>query len=469
MGAGVQQVESAVEDLEGRYGDRLVVNPDIDRRMVSFQANKREPIFRWFNFKEAFSAALVSYLTGKFRLPPSANVLDPFAGSGTTLFPAAEAGYTGVGIEILPVAVTVILARKAAMCVEVERLVAAVDGVKKHGFDACAAVPDPFDEVPITKAAFPAAAAQELLAYRTYVESEVSDPLCKQLLHFAALCVLERISYTRKDGQYLRWDARARAHGGSFRKEEVAPFEAALLGQIGRMCDDLFSLRGASLRAAQAERVQVFEGSCLGELPQFAEESMDAVITSPPYCNRYDYTRTYALELVYLGYGAEEIKALRQNLLSCTVENRPKDEYLESLYCAQPGILHRAREAFEQQEALQAILEALDSKRQNGELNNPSVCRLVRNYFMEMSVVIHELARVVRPGAPVVMVNDNVRYAGITIPVDLILSDIASLAGLDPEVIWVLPGRKGNSSQQMARHGRDALRKCVYVWRKQGG
>jgi len=29
-----------------------------------------------------------------------------------------------------------------------------------------------------------------------------------------------------------------------------------------------------------------------------------------------------------------------------------------------------------------------------------------------------------------------------------------------------LPNGKGNSSQQMGEHGREALRKCVYIWRK---
>ena len=65
------------------------------------------------------------------------------------------------------------------------------------------------------------------------------------------------------------------------------------------------------------------------------------------------------------------------------------------------------------------------------------------------------------------MVNDNVRYSGISISVDMILSDFAEKLGFVVEHILVLPGDKGNSSQQMGNHGRDPLRKCVYVWRKQ--
>ena len=64
------------------------------------------------------------------------------------------------------------------------------------------------------------------------------------------------------------------------------------------------------------------------------------------------------------------------------------------------------------------------------------------------------------------MVNDNVRYAGVSISVDIILSEIAEQLGFAAERILVLPNGKGNSSQQMGAHGREALRKCVYLWRK---
>ncbi len=91
---------------------------------------------------------------------------------------------------------------------------------------------------------------------------------------------------------------------------------------------------------------------------------------------------------------------------------------------------------------------------------------MVRGYFYEMACIIAECARVLKPGAPLIMVNDNVRYAGASILVDLILSNIAEKLGLTVENILVLPNGKGNSSQQMGEHGREALRKCVYVWRK---
>jgi len=91
---------------------------------------------------------------------------------------------------------------------------------------------------------------------------------------------------------------------------------------------------------------------------------------------------------------------------------------------------------------------------------------MVRGYFYEMACVIAECARVLKRNAPLIMVNDNVRYAGASVSVDIILSELASELGFEVENILVLPNGKGNSSQQMGAHGRAALRKCVYLWRK---
>ena len=91
---------------------------------------------------------------------------------------------------------------------------------------------------------------------------------------------------------------------------------------------------------------------------------------------------------------------------------------------------------------------------------------MVKNYFLEMAFIIYEMHRLLKKNSYSIMVNDNVRYGGQEIPVDLILSDFAISFGFDLEKIWTLPTGKGNSSQQMGNHGRTELRKCIYVWKK---
>jgi DNA modification methylase len=245
---------------------------------------------------------------------------------------------------------------------------------------------------------------------------------------------------------------------------EPLDFDSAITRKLEEIVDDLepptHQVELFSVKRSEG-KIQLYKGSCLKLLPSLPNAIYDAVITSPPYCNRYDYTRTYALELALLDVSEKGLIDLRQEMLSCTVENRSKD-----LLAINPN-WNLALETANSHPLLQAILKYLDSQKLQGVLNNNGIPRMVRGYFYEMACVIQECSRVLKPGALLFMVNDNVRYSGVSISVDMLLSSFAEKLGFTIENILVLPGDKGNSSQQMGNHGRDPLRKCVYVWRKQ--
>ena len=150
-------------------------------------------------------------------------------------------------------------------------------------------------------------------------------------------------------------------------------------------------------------------------------------------------------------------------MLFCTVENRPKADLRESFGKSE---FEAACSAYKSVRALQEVLGILDNLCELGALNNSGISKLVRNYFWELNLVIRACARVLRKRGYFVMVNDNVRYAGETIPVDTIMSEFARRAGLHPVHIWKLERGKGNSSQQMGEHGRTELRKTICVWQK---
>jgi DNA modification methylase len=209
------------------------------------------------------------------------------------------------------------------------------------------------------------------------------------------------------------------------------------------------------------------KGNTMLILPTLEADQFAGVITSPPYCNRYDYTRTYALELVYLGEG-EKIGELRQSLLSCTVENRSKTGILKAHYesLGQQERYLQILNMVKQHPVFVEVNNALQTRWERGDMNNKGVLRMVRNYFLELTFVFSELYRVCRPGAYVAFVNDNVRYGGEIIPVDTFTTSLAENLVFEPVKIYVLPQRKGNSSQQMGKFGREALRKSITIWRK---
>ena len=459
------------EALLRRYRSLLDVNPQLDRSIVSFQANRRQPFYGWFKYKEGFSSRLVAYAIDRYMTRPGV-VLDPFAGVGTTLFVARSKGHEALGIELMPLGPRAVDARLAAEQMQPGALKRAV--VSLEGVD-WAEYYEPrfaYRHVPITSGAFGPQTERAIGGFRSYCARHVRDERLHRVLDFACLTVLESVSYTRKDGQYLRWDHRANRPRlrSSFDKGPIPDFASAIRGKLQTIAHDACGVvrAGSKGGSTDAAGVALREGSCLEALPTLEAQSVDLVVTSPPYCNRYDYTRTYALELAYCGLSAERFKILRQQLLSCTVENKAKADQILSTYRqrADTSMFHKVEAVFEAQTALHEVLDSLASLGGAGLLNNPNIPRMVRNYFFEMCFVIGELWRIVRPGGRVVMVNDNVRYAGQEVPVDLILSDVARCFGFDVETIWSLARGKGNSSQQMATHGRHELRKGVYVWVK---
>jgi DNA modification methylase len=91
---------------------------------------------------------------------------------------------------------------------------------------------------------------------------------------------------------------------------------------------------------------------------------------------------------------------------------------------------------------------------------------MVKNYLIELTFVILEMYRTCQSGAYVILVNDLVKYSGEIIPIDTFFTEVAEEIGFSPITIYILPQRKGNSSQQMGKFGRIALRKSITVWQK---
>ena len=139
--------------LFDRLADKLETAYNLSRKVVSFQANKDEPIYRWFKYKEGFSSALVKYFLSEYS-PKPGKVLDPFAGAGTTLFAGQEIGWEAHGIELLPVGSFVMETREALNNIDTFKLKATIktlwtDIAKLEKYDSHIA------HISITKDAFP--------------------------------------------------------------------------------------------------------------------------------------------------------------------------------------------------------------------------------------------------------------------------------------------------------------------------
>ncbi len=283
------------------------------------------------------------------------------------------------------------------------------------------------------RVAFPEENLVRLRQWKQVIET--LEPPLKHAFQLFLLGVLELCSFTAKDGQFLRLNRHKQTH---------YPDEA-LLQKVGEAERDLQMVRKLGWhRTFRTPHIIEGDARALPELVSSARPS--AIITSPPYANRYDYTRTYSLELCfYFVKNFEELKELRFSILRSHIE--AKVEVHESI--SHP-----------------AAREVVQLLKQRPTLNNPRIPDMLIAYFTDMEQVIREWARILPSGGKVVMVVDNVRFEGEMVPVDLILSDVAERYGFYVDSIAVAR-YKGNSSQQMGRYGRVPVRESVLYWTKQ--
>ncbi|MBD2299938.1 MULTISPECIES: DNA methyltransferase [Nostocales] len=468
--------DSARLDLEERYSELLEETDEFNRQLVSYQGNKGEIAHGWIRYKEGFSFKLVETLIKQFGIKQKDTILEPFCGSGTTLLVCKALGINALGFEILPVCHLMWEAKSYLEDYDIEELT--------HLFEKLSnTIPTKtefaFPHITITRDAFSQATENDLMFFTNWINTQKVSKQTKVLYQLLITSVLEEVSYTRKDGQYLRWDYRSqkvqqrnqvriaqdKIPVKQFDKGAIPTVKEALLRIFKKVILDIKSLK-YTLPSDSFQNV--INGSVLENLPKYESEQFSGVITSPPYCNRYDYTRTYALELAYLGTDDLDIRKLRQNQLCCTVENRSKLDKLEQIY-QDIGRIDNFKaicKIITGNSVFQEVNSALKVRQERGEINNPGILSMVEGYFYELTFLFAEIFRTCKKGAYVAFVNDNVRYGGEIIPVDMLCTEIAEAIGFVPEKIYVLPQRKGNSSQQMKRFGKESLRKSITIWRK---
>ena len=463
-------------NLENRYLPLFSTDDRFNRKVVSFQANKGELVHSWLKYREGFSSILVETLLNDFGLQAGDTILDPFAGSATTLLVAKTRGINAVGIDILPNCHLAWQAKSLCSVYDIEELKGIYKLVVETEIGQSARK---YPHITITESAFDMKVENDLMWYTDWFEnlsiSENAKILCKLIL----TSILEDISFTRKDGQYLRWDYRSAKlqERNAIRKGQEKPeiggidkgvligVKDAVINSLKDVISDIEILQ--SKYATNSSHQELIPGSVLQILPTLPENSFSSVITSPPYANRYDYTRTYALELVYLGMGPE-IAQLRQKLLSCTVESKSKVALLKDYY-EQLGLLDRYNQIMSiirNNAALNEVNVSLKIRWDRGDMNNKGVLPMINQYFSELTFVFAEIFRTCIPGSYIAFVNDDVRYGGEIIPVDTITTHLAEQLGFEPVRIIVLEQKKGNSSQQMEKFGREEMRKCITIWRK---
>lgn len=404
----------------------------IDRRndfsdLISPMRDKNRPIYNWHSFKHSYSKALVDTLIKEFRLKRGSWVMDPFCGGGTTLLACKEAGINSRGYDILPFSVFLSNVKTRSydpeILSEIRKKFRRLRRVLKE-------IPS-LTTIPIAKKAFSTGVRNELIKIKQRIEN-IDDPDSRDFYNLGLLSILESVSKTSKSGGFLR-----------LRKNPVRSktVESKFLSKIDSMISDVRKFN------VQSNCNKVSTASLRSDARKLKTTRMyDAIITSPPYPNRHDYTRIYSLEMLFdFVKDNNDLKSIRYETLRSHVEARKRYE------CN--GYIKPDR-----------LTKLIRKVKANGT-NNPMVIGMLDGYFEDMYLALREMSYRLRKRGRIALVISNVRFAGVNIPVDELLSDVGEQVGLKAEAIWIARFR-GNSSQQMKAYARKPSRESIVVWQK---
>lgn len=411
------------------------------------------PVHDWYRFVLSFPPHLVRHYLERFGISTEDVVLDPFCGTGTTIIECKKLGIPSIGVEANPVAHFASrvksdwspdpdgLLKHARAIAELANARLTLDGIE--------------DEVPLPLFSRNREAREaHNRALRTLppekqkllLTNSISPlPLHKTLVLLD--CIEENANPRYRDHELLAL-AKVLVHSvsnlhfgpevgiGSLKKDTpvVSPWVAAV--QV--IAEDLRTFQSSKKAPA---RIYVADSRQISEVVR--SNSIDAVITSPPYPNEKDYTRTTRLESVLLGFirNRTDLRALKRGLVRSNTRSVYKDDSDDQWVAANKEI--------------QRIAETIEKRRI--ALRKTSgferlYHRVTKLYFGGMARHLATLRGILRPGARLAyVVGDQASYLRVMIRTGELLAETAASLGYEPLGIDLFRTRLATATREQLR------------------
>jgi SAM-dependent methyltransferase len=400
----------------------------------------------WYRFVLSFPPALVRQYIEKFGLSQASLVLDPFCGTGTTLVECKKLGIPSVGIEANPMGyfASVVktdwqpdsraLSRHASGIAERVTARLASEGIdddpmlgrrNSHRPKLRTLAPD-IQKLLLTNSISPLPLHKALVVLEEFQR-------CRQTrcLEHEKLALAKALVYSISN---LRFGPEVGL--GAIRED--APVIGSWMAEVRRIARDLDILNqlpGATTQVHQSDSRAI--GTSL------PPRSIDAVITSPPYPNEKDYTRTTRLETVLLGFvsNKQQLRALKQTLIRSNTRGVYKSD--------------RDDDWVRQFPVIQEIAAQIEKRRK--ELGKTSgferlYARVSKLYFGGIARHLSELRSLLRPGAQLAyVVGDQASYLRVMIRTGQLLAEIADSLGYEVLGIDLFRTRLATATREYLR------------------
>ena len=391
------------EQLRLDYG--LEVAPS-DSVSTTFQDNMKLPVHRWMRYSAGFSGSWARHVIEKEAGDSGITVLDPFVGSGTTILAAEEAGMMGIGLEAHPFVVRMAEAK-------LERSTD-VDAFRKFACGVLAKAEsltggcDNYQS--LIRRCYSDDSLRELDSLRLALDSAWEDSPAARLTWLTLVSILRKTSHANTaQWQYVL--------PSKSKSTTVRPFIAFR---------DAMAMISADMRASGAvkgPRGRLITGdarTCEG----VDSDSIDLVVTSPPYPNNYDYADATRLEMSFMqeitGWGDLHDKVRKYLMRSCSQHTPEKNHDLNEILSAPE--LSSIRD-----EIVHVCRQLSDVRATKG--GKKTYHLMIAAYFRDIAFVWLALRRVCKsPSRVCFVIGDSAPY-GIYVPVVKWMEQLAMAAG----------------------------------------
>ncbi|QRX64302.1 hypothetical protein JS578_03345 [Dysgonomonadaceae bacterium zrk40] len=389
---------------------------------------------RWYYYKEGFSPSLVENAIETLGLTSSDLIIDPFNGSGTVTLTAAMKGIKSFGFEVNPF--TAFIAKTK---VESGNITTFDNACK----DVLSAANKQKKSPLLTFSTFSEYSKKSKWLFNADVLNsfeggistlnKVDDNNIKDILKLSLIGSVMDNSNARRDGKCLRY------------KNHWQELNFDKTSFIKSLEKRLIAIREDLINDAELRDPKIICGDSRTVIEQEFSEKFSLCITSPPYLNTFDYTDIYRPEL-FLGQfinSMSELYDLRLTTVRSHVQakwTKPHQKNFGTLYDV----------------AVNEILQ----RREN--LMHKDIPLMIQAYFEDMQNILSVLRSKAKNNAELWLVVSTSAYAGIEIPVDMIIGEIGNKVGWylkDIGVLRYLKKRKSKYSDEI-----NQLRESVVIF-----
>lgn len=375
-----------------RYGmEDISITPSISNPKRLTNKNNGD---EWYNYYAGFSDSFVSEILESLELPKDATILDPWNGSGTTTLNCALAGYNVIGIDLNPV-MNIIAKSKFSDSNDVFSALKIVKGLRVNCYPK-----NTFDKSDFLLHWFDSNTASYIRYISHYLQKRCKDI---SLSSVYSLIFLALFSLVRKYvGKFI-------ASNPTWVKKSKLDDEKVSINNK-KIKSDLLDFINGKLCSTYIDKAitvgnEIFHCSSSTNLP-LDDNSIDAIITSPPYCTRIDYGIATSPELgVLLGNYPKAIDELRRKLTGRTTIDKKELE----VNCVGPMA----------NSILKEILE------HDSHASSSYYYKNFAQYFIEIKKSLAEIKRVIKKHGYFVCVVQDSYYKEIYCDLATIFTEMA--------------------------------------------